>query len=83
MLMYSIVTALAALTTPVFPLAISHLPRTETGLDIQLTAVGNTRIKAVITNTADRHLNLLKFNSFLDDGPTHKVGIFKNGSAAP
>ncbi|WEW60289.1 ammonium transporter [Emydomyces testavorans] len=79
MLWYSIVTALAALATPVFPFAVSRLPRTESGLDVQLTAMGNTRLKAVITNKGNQQLNLLKYNTFLDEAPIPKVGIYKDG----
>ncbi|EAS27496.3 metalloproteinase 8 [Coccidioides immitis RS] len=77
----SILLALAALVSPAFSYAISHLPRSEGGLDIQLTAIGNTRIKAIITNKADRPLKLLRYNNFFDDAPTQKVEIFKDGNA--
>nr|AAY45757.1 metalloproteinase 7 [Coccidioides posadasii] len=76
------VAALAALATPAFSCALPHLdlPEDNSGLDIKLDSLSNTRVKATITNKADRPLNLLKFNTFFDDGPTEKVGIFKDGN---
>ncbi|EAS31870.3 metalloproteinase 8 [Coccidioides immitis RS] len=77
MLFPSIVAALAALANPVLSLTIPQATGSE--LDVQLSAIGNTRIKAVITNKADRQLKLLKYNNFFDDGPIQKAGVFKDG----
>ncbi|KAI1910122.1 ammonium transporter [Ophidiomyces ophidiicola] len=79
MFLRAVVAVLAALATPAFSFAISRLPQATRDLDIKLTAISNTRIKAVITNTANRPLNLLKYNNFLDDGPIQKVSILKDG----
>lgn len=79
-MLVSVVAALVALAVPVVPCALPHLPKEEAALDVKLTNIGNTRIKATITNKVDRPLNLLKYNTFFDDGPTEKVGIFKDGT---
>lgn len=80
MQLIAILSALVALASPALSYAVSHLPRADGGLNVQLTAVDNTRIKATITNKANRVLNLLSYNNFLDDGPTQKVEIFQNGT---
>lgn len=75
-----LVAALAALGALVAPaVAYPHAPMNETLVDVQLTAVGNTMVKATITNKGDSMLNMLKFNTIMDENPTRKVMVFQDG----
>ncbi|EEP78915.1 predicted protein [Uncinocarpus reesii 1704] len=72
-----------ALASQALAFPLNDLPTTDSGLEVKLTSVGNTRMKAVLTNTADHDLSFLKFNTFFDDAPTQKVRIAKDGSLVP
>ncbi|EGD97700.1 hypothetical protein TESG_05102 [Trichophyton tonsurans CBS 112818] len=79
-----LVAALAALGALVAPaVAYPHAPMNETLVDVQLTAVGNTMVKATITNKGDSMLNMLKFNTIMDENPTRKVMVFQDGAEVP
>ncbi|EFE42695.1 metalloproteinase, putative [Trichophyton verrucosum HKI 0517] len=79
-----LVAALAALGALVAPaVAYPHAPMNETLVDVQLTAVGNTMVKATITNKGDSVLNMLKFNTIMDENPTRKVMVFQDGAEVP
>ncbi|EFQ99338.1 metalloproteinase [Nannizzia gypsea CBS 118893] len=49
-------------------------------IDVKLAATGNSMIKAIITNNGDRTLNLLKFNTIMDEHPTRKVKVYQDGA---
>nr|AJD23138.1 metalloproteinase [Onygena corvina] len=51
----------------------------ETLLDVKLTAIGNSMVKATVTNNGDSALNILKFNTIMDENPTRKVMVYKGG----
>ncbi|KAF3483649.1 metalloproteinase [Arthroderma uncinatum] len=72
------ITALAAVGALVAPaLAFpTQMPMNESLIDVKLSATGNSMIKAVITNKGARALNLLKFNTIMDENPTAKVMVF-------
>ncbi|EAS31203.3 metalloproteinase 5 [Coccidioides immitis RS] len=75
--------ALVALTTQALAFPLNNLPKRDTGLAVKLSSIGNTRVKAVITNTADHEISFLKFNTFFDSSATRKVSIAKDGSVVP
>lgn len=75
----TLVTVLASLAAPAVSYSINRLPKRDSGLEVALSAVGNTEIKAVVTNKGDSKVSLLNFNSVLDSAPVHKVSIQKNG----
>lgn len=57
-----------------------HLGRRETPLDVKLEMVGNTAVKATITNTGADALKVFKTGTFLDDSATEKVEVFQADS---
>ncbi|KAF3482627.1 Deuterolysin [Arthroderma uncinatum] len=76
-----LIAALAALGALVAPaVAYPRAPMNETLLDVQLTATGNSMVKATITNVGDSALNLLNLNTIMDQNPTRKVMVHKNGA---
>ncbi|WEW61665.1 ammonium permease mep3 [Emydomyces testavorans] len=79
----SAVLALAALTCQALAFPVDNLPEHDSGLKVELTAVGNTRVKAVVTNKGDREMSFLKFNSFFDPAAVQKVQVAKDGSPVP
>jgi hypothetical protein len=44
-------------------------------LDVKLTAIGNTKIKVVITNTGSSSYRLLADGTFLDRAPVKKFHV--------
>lgn len=68
--------ALVALASPAFSAAIE---RRTTGLDVKFEAIGNTEIKAVLTNTAGEDLKLYTAGTFLDKAPIRKANVYKDG----
>lgn len=56
-----------------------NLFQTEDPLNVQLTALENTVVKVVITNTGDTTLNLLSTGTLLDDTlPVERVTLYSN-----
>lgn len=56
-----------------------NLFQTEDSLNVQLTALENTVVKVVITNTGDTTLNLLSTGTLLDDTlPVERVTLYSN-----
>lgn len=71
---------LAALGAPLaLAASIPAAAHNHSMIDVQLAATGNSMIKATITNTGDRTLNLLKFNTIMDEHPTRKVMVYQDG----
>ncbi|KAI1811880.1 neutral protease [Poronia punctata] len=52
-------------------------------LDVKIEMVGNTGVKATITNTGSEDLKVFKTGSFLDKSPTEKIRVSKGKSAVP
>ncbi|KAK2868123.1 hypothetical protein FQN49_003129 [Arthroderma sp. PD_2] len=72
------ITALAAVGALVAPAVAfpTQAPMNQSLIDVQLSATGNSMVKAVITNKGGRALNLLRFNTIMDENPTAKVMVF-------
>jgi len=74
-------TAVSALTT-VASAASINIPNASP-LDVKINMVGNTGVKATITNTGSKDLKVFKTGSFLDKTPTEKVRVSQGKSAVP
>lgn len=61
----------------------SVIPRDGAGLDIQLTAEGNTMIKAVITNKNSVDVSILNKGTILDPDAVEKVVVANADGAVP
>jgi deuterolysin len=48
-------------------------------LDITLSHVSDTRIKAVVKNSGKEDVTFVHLNFFRDSAPVKKVDVFKNG----
>jgi deuterolysin len=49
-------------------------------LDLTLAPTAdNAKISAILTNTGNTTLNLLKYGTFLDSAPVEKVAVFSKG----
>ncbi|OAL73506.1 hypothetical protein A7D00_1533 [Trichophyton violaceum] len=72
--------AIGALVATATAAAVPNTPAKQSMIDVQLSATGNTMIKATITNKGDKALNLLQFNTILDKNPTRKVRVYQNGT---
>lgn len=77
MFLRSIVAGLAALSTPIHSYAVH---RRAGDLEVQLNAVRNTEVEAVVMNHADHDVALLNRNTILDTGPVKRVSVFRGGS---
>lgn len=75
---FSAITAATALVAPVASLAVRRAEHKE--LDITLSQVGNSQVKAVVTNTNAEPLTLLNHNFFKDVAPIKKVSVFREGT---
>lgn len=53
------------------------LARRDSPLEVKLEMIGNTAVKASITNNGDAELKLFKTGSILDTTPVEKVGVFQ------
>ncbi|RYP82546.1 hypothetical protein DL769_001652 [Monosporascus sp. CRB-8-3] len=53
------------------------LGKRDSPLDVKLEMVGNTAVKASITNNGETDLKLFKTGSFLDEAPVEKVDVFQ------
>jgi deuterolysin len=73
----------AALSTVLLALAqhVHALPTNDksSALDITLSRVTDTRIKAVVKNSGSEDVTFVHLNFFRDNAPVKKVNIFKNG----
>lgn len=49
------------------------------GLDVTLSQVGHTRIKAVVKNAGNEEVTFVHLNFFRDSAPVKKVAVFKDG----
>lgn len=67
--------AIPVLTSPMGP-----YNRRATGISVDLSTVGDTEVKAVLTNTGAESVSLLKFGTFMDPSPVQKVEVYKDGS---
>nr|C5G8P3.1 RecName: Full=Neutral protease 2 homolog BDCG_00922; AltName: Full=Deuterolysin BDCG_00922; Flags: Precursor [Blastomyces dermatitidis ER-3] len=52
-------------------------------LDVKLTQVEGTLVKAVVTNNGDEDLNILNLNFFKDTAPVKKVSVYSQGAEVP
>jgi len=48
-------------------------------LDITLSHISDTRIKAVVKNSGSEDVTFVHLNFFRDSAPVKKVDVFKNG----
>lgn len=74
----------AALSTVLLALAqhVHTLPveaDKTSALDITLSRVTDTRIKAVVKNSGSEDVTFVHLNFFRDTAPVKKVNVFKNG----
>lgn len=74
----SVIAAAAALAAPAASAAIRDVEHRE--LDITLSQVGNSQVKAVVTNINPEPITLLNYNFFKDVSPIKKVTIFREGT---
>lgn len=58
-----------------------HMPRT-TALTVTVESVGNSALKAVITNTGSESLKLMKAGSILDDRAVERAEIYSGSESA-
>lgn len=49
------------------------------GLDVTLSQVNDTRIKAVVKNTGSQDVTFVHLNFFRDSAPVKKVAVFQDG----
>lgn len=59
------------------------LPAKAPALDITLSQVNNTRIKAVVRNTGSEKITFVHLNFFNDSSPVKKVSLYRNGISLP
>jgi amino acid transporter len=73
----SIASLVAVVSSTAIPLEKrAEVPRV---LDVKLISTGNTLLKAMITNTGSRDLNLFNKGTFLDTGAVEKVTVSTDG----
>ncbi|KAF9892074.1 hypothetical protein FE257_002480 [Aspergillus nanangensis] len=78
----NVVAALAALTPSVIAVPVDAGAKSP-ALDVSLSQVGNTRIKAVVKNTGSEEVTFVHLNFFHDSAPVKKVSLFSNESELP
>lgn len=54
----------------------------DTPLDVQLTSLGNSKVKAVVTNKGDSSYNLFYKGTFLDTAPVDKFHVSTAGKSS-
>ncbi|KAL2880525.1 hypothetical protein SGCOL_004246 [Colletotrichum sp. CLE4] len=54
--------------------------RNTSPLDVKLEAIGNSGVKAALTNTGDSAIKLFKTGTFLEKAPVEKVEVFAAGN---
>jgi len=74
--------SIAALVSVASSTAIA-LTKRASSLDVKLSAEGNTMIKAAITNTGSRALNLLNKGTLLDNAAVEKVRVSSTAGKVP
>ncbi|KLJ06401.1 hypothetical protein EMPG_10230 [Blastomyces silverae] len=52
-------------------------------LDVKLTHIKDTVVKAVVTNNGDEDLTILNLNFFKDNAPVKKVAVYSQGAEVP
>ncbi|THC91298.1 hypothetical protein EYZ11_009248 [Aspergillus tanneri] len=57
--------------------------RSDSGLDVTLSQVSNTRIKAVVKNVGQEEVTFVHLNFFRDSAPIQKVAVFRNATEVP
>lgn len=57
-------------------------PDKASALDVTLSQVSDTGIKAVIKNTGGEEVTFVHLNFFRDSAPVKKVSIYQNGTVA-
>ncbi|KMU76812.1 neutral protease 2 [Coccidioides immitis RMSCC 3703] len=62
-----------------FPHAAREASKDDANVSVQLSAVGNTMVKAVVTNRGDEAISVLRLNSVLDSFPCRRVDVYKEG----
>lgn len=55
--------------------------RAPSPLNVELGMVGNSEVKATVTNTGESTLKLFKTGTFLDTAPVEKAHVVSNGWA--
>lgn len=51
----------------------------SSGLDVTLSSVGDTRVKAVVRNVGQEEVTFVHLNFFGDQAPVKKVTVYQNG----
>lgn len=74
----SAIAAVTALAAPAASAAIGAEER-RPELDINLSQIGNSLVKAVVTNTNPEPITVLNHNFFKDVAPIKKVAVFREG----
>ena len=69
--------SLAAITSLASAIAVSGLDKRESPFEVKLEKVGNTVVKATVTNTGASDVKVLKTGTFLDDAPVEKVQVLR------
>lgn len=55
------------------------LHRRDAPISVRLEMIGNTAVKAVITNNGPEDLKIFKTGTFLEDSATEKVEVYQHG----
>lgn len=50
------------------------------GLDVTLSQVNDTRIKAIVKNIGDQDVTFVHLNFFRDSAPVKKVAVYQDGT---
>ena len=79
MLFLNQLSLLALAAAPLVSSVALDLEKRATPLSVTLTKVSNTIVKAVVKNTADKDLTLLKSGTILDSAPVEKARVLKDG----
>jgi deuterolysin len=61
-----------------FPIEVDQ----ASALDVTLSRVSDTRIKAVVKNTGAENVTFVHLNFFRDSAPVKKVAVYRNGKSA-
>ncbi|KAE9961704.1 hypothetical protein BLS_001490 [Venturia inaequalis] len=75
--------AIISLAALVSSTAIKHDLKRAPALDVKLSAIGNTLVKAAITNTGGCDINLLNKGTFLDKAAVEKVTVLSDAGPIP
>lgn len=58
------------------------LEKRASPLDVKLEMVGNSAVKATVTNTGSTNLKVFKTGSFLDEAAVEKADVFSGGECS-